>query len=143
MRSGDMNGRIGDWVKADIIDALEFQEKRIMEKELWRLMELLPERWLCVDNTYFGGLIWKEYFEDLYNIDTQKQVAVHMCGFDGFRRGNYFGGEVIRRTKVEARVGKLKNEMTDGKNDVTGRVDVKACSNGFGGFVIWPLKVMM
>ena len=21
---------------------------------------------------------WKEYFEDLYNIDTQEQVAVHM-----------------------------------------------------------------
>ena len=30
--------------------------------------------------------IWKEYFEDLYNIDTQKQVAVHMCGFDGIWR---------------------------------------------------------
>ena len=22
--------------------------------------------------------IWKEYFEDLYNIDTQEQVAVHI-----------------------------------------------------------------
>ena len=22
--------------------------------------------------------IWKEYFEDLYNIDTQEQVSVHM-----------------------------------------------------------------
>ena len=32
--------------------------------------------------------IWKEYIEDLYNIDTQEQVAVHMCGFDGIRRGN-------------------------------------------------------
>ena len=29
--------------------------------------------------------IWKEYFEYLYNIDTQEQVAVHMCGFDGIR----------------------------------------------------------
>ena len=27
--------------------------------------------------------IWKEYFEDLYNINTQEEVAVHMCGFDG------------------------------------------------------------
>ena len=35
--------------------------------------------------------IWKEYFEDLYNIDTQEEVAVHLCGFDGIRRGNYFG----------------------------------------------------
>ena len=34
--------------------------------------------------------IWKEYFGDLHNIDTQKQVAVHMCGFDGIRRGGYF-----------------------------------------------------
>ena len=27
---------------------------------------------------------WKleEYFEDLFNIDTQEQIAVHMCGFD-------------------------------------------------------------
>ena len=36
--------------------------------------------------------ILKGYFEDLYNIDTQEQVVVHMCGFDGIRRGNYFGG---------------------------------------------------
>ena len=33
--------------------------------------------------------IWKGYFEDLYNIDTQKEAAVHMCGFDGIWRGNY------------------------------------------------------
>ena len=32
--------------------------------------------------------IWKEYFKDLYNIDTQEQVAVSMCGFDGIRKGN-------------------------------------------------------
>ena len=25
--------------------------------------------------------IWKEYFDDLYNIDTWYQVAVHMGGF--------------------------------------------------------------
>ena len=34
--------------------------------------------------------IWKEYFEDLYNIDTQEHAAVYMCGFDGVRRCNYF-----------------------------------------------------
>ena len=33
--------------------------------------------------------IWKEYYEHLYNIDTQEQDAVHMCGFDGVQRGNY------------------------------------------------------
>ena len=30
--------------------------------------------------------IWKKYFVDLYNIDTQEEVAVHMCGFDGIWR---------------------------------------------------------
>ena len=34
--------------------------------------------------------IWKEYFEDLYDIDNHEQVAVHMCGLDGILRGNYF-----------------------------------------------------
>ena len=33
--------------------------------------------------------IWREYFEDLYNINNQEQVPVHMCGFDGIQRGNY------------------------------------------------------
>ena len=32
--------------------------------------------------------IWKEHFEDLYSIDTQKEVAVHICGFGGIRRCN-------------------------------------------------------
>ena len=48
--------------------------------------------------------IWKEYFEDLFNIDTQEQVTVHMCGFDGIRRGNYFEGKPIGRAEVEERV---------------------------------------
>ena len=52
---------------------------------------------------------WKEYFEDLYNIDTQEQVAVQMCGLDGIQRGKYFRLEPIGRAEVEARVGKLKN----------------------------------
>ena len=54
--------------------------------------------------------IWKEYYEDLYSIDTQEQVVVHMCGFDGVWRGNYFGGEPIVRMEVEVRVGKLRME---------------------------------
>ena len=29
-----------------------------------------------------GGRTWKEYFEDLYDIDTEDQVAVHMYAFD-------------------------------------------------------------
>ena len=49
--------------------------------------------------------IWKEYFEDLYNIDT-----VHMYDFDGVRRGNYFEGEPMKITEVEVRGGgKLRN----------------------------------
>ena len=59
--------------------------------------------------------IWKVYFEYLYNIDTQEQVAVHLYGFDGIRRGNYLGGEPIGRAEVEMRVGKLKNGKATGK----------------------------
>ena len=54
-------------------------------------------------------MIWKDHFEDLYNIETQEQVAVHMWDLDGVQRGNNFGGELTRRTEVEARVRKLKN----------------------------------
>ena len=63
--------------------------------------------------------IWREYYEDLYNIDTQEQVAVHMCGFDEIRRGTYFGGEPIRRADVEVKVGKLKNGKAAGKDEIT------------------------
>ena len=66
--------------------------------------------------------IWKEYFEDLYNIDAQKQVAVHMFGFDGIRRGKYFRGELIGRAQVEVRVGKLKNGKPSGKDEITGEI---------------------
>ena len=66
--------------------------------------------------------IWKEYFEDLYNIDTQEQVAVHMCGFDGIQRGNYFGGEPVGRAEVEVRVGELKDGKAAGKDEITGEV---------------------
>ena len=33
-------------------------------------------------------------------------TAVNICGTDGTRRGNYFGGESIRRTEVEVGVNK-------------------------------------
>ena len=49
--------------------------------------------------------IWKDYLEYLYNIDTQEQVSVHMFGFDGIQKGNYFGGGPIGRAEVEVRVG--------------------------------------
>ena len=68
------------------------------------------------------GRIWKEYYENLYNIDTREQVAAHIYGFGGVRRGNYFGGEPIGRTKVEVRDGKLKNGKAARKDEVTGEI---------------------
>ena len=35
------------------------------------------------------------------------------------RRGNYFGGELIRRAEVEVRVGKLKNGKVAGGDEIT------------------------
>ena len=45
-----------------------------------------------------------------------------MCEIDGVHGGNYFGKEPIRRTEVEARVGKLKNGKGAGKVEVTGEM---------------------
>ena len=84
-----------------------------------------------------GGWHWKRLkcegfgrsYEDLYNIGTEEQVAVHLCGFDGVRRGNYFGGEPTdRRTEVEVRVDKLRNGKAAGKDEVTGKM-----TKGWGG----------
>ena len=76
-----------------------------------------------------GGWYWKrleyERFRSsimricIINIDTQEQITVHMCGFEGVWKGNYFGGEAIRRTEVEVRVGKLENGKAAGKDEVT------------------------
>ena len=77
--------------------------------------------------------IWKKYFEYLYDIDTQEDIAVHMCGFDGIRRGNYFGGEPIGRAEVEVRVSKLKNRKATGKDEITGEM----IKDGGGRVVDW------
>ena len=37
----------------------------------------------------------KEHFNDLYDIDNQEQVAIHMRCFDGIQRDDYFGEEPI------------------------------------------------
>ena len=60
-------------------------------------------------------MIWKEYFEGLFNIDTQEQIAVNICGFDCIQRGNQFGGEPIGRTE-------LKNGKAAGKDEITGEI---------------------
>ena len=62
----------------------------------------------------------RSFFEGLYNIDTQEKIAVHMFGFDGIQRGNYFRGESIGRAEVEVRVDKLKNGKVAGKDEITG-----------------------
>ena len=48
--------------------------------------------------------MWREYFEDLYNMDTQKQVSVHMCGFNVVQRSISFGEELIGSNEGELRV---------------------------------------
>ena len=63
--------------------------------------------------------IWKKYFEDMFNIDTWKQVVVHICGFNGIRGGNYFGREPIGKDEVEMRLEKLKNGKAAGKDEIT------------------------
>ena len=45
-----------------------------------------------------------------------------MYGFDGIRRGNYFGGYPIVRFEVEVRVGKLKNGKAAGKDEIKGKI---------------------
>ena len=75
----------------------------------------------------------KECFEDLYNTDTQEQVAVHMYSFDEVRRDNYFGGKPIRRTQVEERVGKFKNRKASSKEEVMGEV----IKGGGNMMVVW------
>ena len=45
--------------------------------------------------------ISQDYFEDLYSIDTQEQIAVHVCGFYGVKSTNYFRAEQTGRTEVE------------------------------------------
>ena len=66
--------------------------------------------------------IFKEYFEDLCNIDTQEQLVVHICCFDGIRGCNYFGREPIGKAEVEVRVRKLKNGKAAGGDEITGEM---------------------
>ena len=63
--------------------------------------------------------IWNEYFEDLYNIDTQEHMKVHMCCFDGIRKGNYLGGKPVGRNEIGVRVGKLQNGKAAGGEEAT------------------------
>ena len=76
----------------------------------------------------------------MYNIDTQEQAVVHLCGFNGVRRGSYFGGEPIGRAAVEVRVGKLKNGKAAVKDGITGEM-IKGGNDRVGDW-IWKLCKM-
>ena len=67
-----------------------------------------------------------------------------MCSFDGVQRDNFFGGEPIRNTEVEVRVGKLKNRKVAGMDEVNGEMlrGVTWWWTGFEGCAILPLKVL-
>ena len=77
-----------------------------------RWVRRMEVRWNVEDISGTGKIearrIWKTCFEDLYNIDTQEQLAVHICGFDEVRTASYLGGEPTRRTEIEVKVEKLK-----------------------------------
>ena len=47
---------------------------------------------------------WKEYFQDLYNGDTEKRVLDTICGFEGVKRCNCFWKELLKRTDREVRL---------------------------------------
>ena len=49
-------------------------------------------------------------------------MVVHICGFDGIQRGNYWRGEPIGSAEVEVRVGKLKNGKATGGDEITGEM---------------------
>ena len=88
---------------------------------------------------------YKEFCVDLYNIDIQEQAATHMCGFDSVQRGNYFGGELIRRIEVEVRVGKFKNRKGTGKDEVNvemvkGGGDMQV--DWIWRCAVWPLRAV-
>ena len=59
--------------------------------------------------------IWKEYFEDLYNTDTQEQVEFHMSGFDGIWRGTSEESQLeelrLRWEWASSRMGRLQVRM--------------------------------
>ena len=55
-------------------------------------------------------MIWKDYFEALYNMNAQELIVVYSCDFDDAQRGNNFVGEPIKIPETEVRERKIKNE---------------------------------
>ena len=46
------------------------------------------------------------------------RAAIHNYVLDGVQRGNFFGGEQVRKTEVELRVRKFKDRKAAGKIEV-------------------------
>ena len=65
-------------------------------------------------------VFWKEYYEDLYNIDTQEQVGVHIYGSDEVRR--------LGEWRLKEDWGSLRIEKAGVKDEVTG-VMIKSSSD--------------
>src|SRR5678816_1952508 len=81
--------------------------------------------------------VWKEHFENLYNIGSNEEVIMTVCGFDGTRRNRYFGDEVISKEEEMGRVRKLKNGKSAGIDEITGEM----IKNGGKMVIDWILKL--
>ena len=66
--------------------------------------------------SWLWGRIWSDFFLTFF-VDSQKQVAIRMCGFNGVHRGNYFRGEMIK-TELQVRVRKINNGKYDVKEKI-------------------------
>ena len=65
---------------------------------------------------------WKEYFEQLYNVDIGARAKVNLFGFEGVSRSMYRGNESISMQEVERAVKRLKNGKAAGVDEITGEM---------------------
>ena len=57
---------------------------------------------------------WKEYSDDLDNVDTEKQVTINMYVMKGLERYS-FQRKYLSLTEIEARVKKVQSGKAGGK----------------------------
>jgi len=62
---------------------------------------------------------WKEYFEELLNVEMQDQIVVNEYGLQDLNRSEYLGCEAVRKEEVVDALGKLKNGKASGVDEVT------------------------
>src|SRR5678815_4077047 len=82
--------------------------------------------------------VWKEHFENLHNINSNEEVIVNVCGFDGARGNRYFGDEVISKEEVMGRERMLKNGKSEGIDEIPGEMIKKGREMGIEW--IWRLR---